>query len=188
MLDASNDELMETVSSCDYWMEALLWMDAPQDVKDRFWERFKGREKEHQRIKATKGNMMAKAENELSILNLALSLAARAKDTGKYDMGMASLLGIELIKIIDKGDHKTFSNMAKIIKAGGVKRGDIGGEGSNYGEYMKAFVLCHMKGDFPKLPTKKEIRDHLKIPQDADLRRDADKYLDALGLGGLPPS
>jgi|GEM_PF-3159915 hypothetical protein len=192
--DLKNDSeqvVIETIGGTFYWIVAMQWLDATDAVKDRFWAKFNSNAKNEERMKAIRGNMSVKFSGESNLISRALDISKQMKKTNHFlnsNLQRSSMLyGLQIIKLIESNDHMAFARISKILKNGGVSRGSVGGEGSNYCKYLKAFVECHIEAKF-QLPTKKAIRKQLGIPQDADLRRDADKHLDHLGLGGLPPS
>lgn len=187
LLNDSDYQLVETVSDHFYWLVALQWLDAEEIDKERFWVQFNSEGKYLARLRAVRGNMVVKNKTALEILEQADSNFRKLERSGSYDRDSLAVFGARILTLIKDNDQKSFANISLILKNGYVSRGSVGGEGSNYWNFLDAFVRCHIDAKF-QLPTKKAIRERLGIPQDADLRRDADKHLEHLGLGGLPPS
>lgn len=187
MESSSESDIIEDISDCYYWMIALPWINATDAAKTKFFDKFKDANAVTARKVAIWSSAVAKNEKELELINQACRLSERMKKDGSYNMKMASVLGIQIIELIESRNTKSFTRIAEILKVGGVKEGKQGGLESNQGKLLESFIELHRQ-DPSKLPTKKDIRELAGILPYADLVSDADKDLKKIGLSGLPPS
>ena len=101
------------------------------------------------------------------------------------------MIGVEAMRIAERlaalvnaGDHRPFQRMGAIVRNGGARKGEKGGEYTVEGIVFDKF--CHFVCEVKKLPTKKELRELCGLASskgDEKLFREA---CNRLGLAGLP--
>jgi|GEM_PF-5234110 len=180
--------VMNELSDYKFWAIALPWMDVGETIKSNFAEKFQDPKAIIERKSAVWGNNKVKKERELILLRWAYTLSEMEDKNGELYKNNIAGLGQEMMEIMTTdGGHKTLEILAEMHKDGFVEKGVAGGLESNKGQMLAAFVICFMK-DTARLPTKKEVRDLAGILPDTAEANQANKYLAALGLGGLRPS
>ncbi len=137
------------------------------------------------RSKAIGGLLAVRNVREKHVLRTARNLSA-AFETGivpqsSLDRGKGLLTGY-LCECVAAGDWKSLEVLSKMLKRGEAPEDARGGEFSYEGQTWNVFCLFHL--NHRNLPTKRLIREEMTLEHHN--RADFSKWLNALGLGGLP--
>jgi len=190
---------MDHFISSSFWKNQLNVIDRPQADKENFLHYFQDRKAEKIRQRSSLG---VRRYNELEMTSLMQSAASyyldiqdNHKDKDKdYLISKAFDIAFRFSSLVANGDHRDFTDMAKIKKFSGSAKP---GEGIHYEDYKKDFneslkpkilyQFCSIAISKRDLPTNKEVRESMGIRYDDKVK--SNKYNEAikdLGFKGLP--
>ncbi|MDP3850373.1 MAG: hypothetical protein Q8Q59_07715 [Luteolibacter sp.] len=173
------------ISAAAHWEIMLPAMGVAPADEARFFTAFDTPKAREARGKAVGGLLAVRNPREKLVLSTARNLAA-AFEAGivpknTLDQGKGMLTGY-LCECVEAGDWKSLDALSKLLKRGDTPEDARGGELSYEGQAWGAFCLLHL--NHRNLPTKRVIREEMALKDHN--RADFSKWLNALGLAGLP--
>lgn len=158
-----------------YWECALQWMNDPDDVKKAFMDEFMKDGAVKARMVAAMGLAAVNRGPAEGLLEDARDIKQRM-EAGHDCKTALMLLGSRMVDLVDSGNHKTLTNVAKLLKGdyGDHKKGAFA---QAPGDVWKAFCQYHIETGL--LPTKSKLDELAGI-------KDGRKIRGPLGLNGLP--
>ena len=185
ILKAGFNEAAERMVNVSHWDIMIPAMKIGPDIAGRFLARFDIAGAREARSEAVGGMLAVRNPREKLVLrtarHLAAEFAAGIVPQSTLNHAKGTLTGY-LCECVAAGDWKSLQALAKLLKRGDAPEDARGGELSYEGQAWSVFCLLHFNR--VTLPTKREIREEMAL-EDHN-RGDFSRWLNALGLGGLP--
>lgn len=188
----------EKIADPFHWEQMMPILNLTGNIEITFMGKFTDLPARMNRAKAVGGLLAVRYLREKSVIATAKRLSAafggvprldapydesplRAVTESRLNHGKGALSNY-LLECVEDGDWKSLETMAKLLKRRDEPEDARGGELSYEGQTWTAFCLLHL--NHRTLPTKRKLREYMALTEDN--QGDFSKWVNRLGLGGLP--
>ena len=199
------DQALKRVADPWHWENILSVLGVSTEIEGEFMKQFSAIDSRTARAKACGGLLHVRNLREKGILSTARELydalggtaripplfpaeyadyegPIRIVDEHNLNVSKAKLSAY-LMECAHNGDWKSLETLARLIKRGGQPEDGKGGRLSEEGRTWETFCKLHLKNK--SLPSKALLRDSMVLTEDN--KAEFSRWVNALGLGGLPP-